>query len=96
MKMKPDLVFSGGYLIPPCELPASHPYRLHNVFVTRVDGGWDIRMSVPLLVQLSDDTLAGVSLSDRAEEIAKNCGVMMTNDLWLELVPLIKEKIAES
>jgi len=92
MTEKPELIFRDEYEVPDCELPAAHPYRKQNVIVTRVDNGYDIRISLPMLLQMSDESLGG-PLSHRAEEIAKNVGVMMTNDLWLEIVPLIKEML---
>ena len=93
MKSKPNLVFPEFYEIPDCDLPGDHMYRRQNVIVTRVKDGWDIRISLPMLLQMSDESLAGEAIANRAEEIAKNVGVMMTDDLWLEIVPLIKEKI---
>lgn len=91
--MKPELAWPEGYAVPECNLPADHPMRRQSVIVTRVENGWDIRIALPVHLQLSDRALAGQPIATRAEEIAKNLGTMMTNDLWLEIVPLIKETL---
>lgn len=91
--MKPELRMPEGYAVPECTLPADHPMRRQSVIVTRVGEGWDIRVALPIHLQLSDEVLAGQPLAQRAEEVAKNLGTMMTNDLWLEIVPLIKETL---
>jgi hypothetical protein len=67
--------------------------RSRSVIVTRVEDGWDIRIALPIQLMLSDASLAGQPLEQRAEEIARNLGTMMTNDLWLEIVPLVKETL---
>lgn len=91
--MKPELVMPEDYVVPECNLPADHPMRRQSVIVTRVEQGWDIRIALPVHLQLSDEALAGQPIAQRAEEIAMNLGTMMTNDLWLEIVPLIKETL---
>ena len=91
--MKPELAWPEDYTIPECNLPADHPMRSRSVILQRVGNGWDIRIALPMLLQLSDQALAGQPIAERAEEIAKNIGTMMTNDLWLEVVPLVKETI---
>lgn len=82
-----------NYAVPVCNLPIDHPMRRQSVIVTRVEQGWDIRIALPMHLQLSDEALAGQPIAQRAEEIAKNLGVMMTNDLWLEIIPLVKETL---
>lgn len=91
--MKPEIVMPEGYTVPECNLPADHPMRSRSVIVMREQNGWDIRIALPMLLQLSDEAMGGQVLESRAEEIAKNIGTMMTNDLWLEIVPLIKETL---
>jgi len=91
--MKPEIVMPEDYVVPECTLPPDHPMRQRSVIVARVGDGWDIRIALPIHLLLSDRALAGQPLSERAEEIAKNLGTMMTNDLWLEIVPLVKETL---
>ena len=91
--MKPEIVMPANYAVPECTLPADNPMRRQGVIVQRLENGWDIRIALPMLLQLSDRSLAGQPIAERAEEIAKNIGTMMTNDLWLEIVPLIKETL---
>ena len=91
--MKPLLTFQDDYEVPPCTLPADHPMRGRSVIVQRLPDGWDIRLALPMYLKLPHNVLEGAGRVHRAGQVAKNCGVMMTNDLWLEIVPLIKETL---
>jgi hypothetical protein len=94
--MKPELQMPEDYVVPECTLPEGAPMRRQGVIMTRVANGWDIRIALPIHLTLSDDALNGQPIAERAEEIAKNIGVMMTNDLWLEIVPLVKETLSNA
>lgn len=94
--MKPELTFQDDYEVPLCTLPEDHPMRRQGVIMTRVPGGWDVRIGLPMHITLSDVALAGQPIGERSEEIARNVGTMMTNDLWLEIVPLIKETLSRA
>jgi hypothetical protein len=83
-----------GYQVPRSGLDHDHPLRRTGVIVTKIDGAYDIRLSLPMHIKLSEEQVEG-DLDKYASEIAKNAGQLMTRDLWSMLVPLIRTKIEE-
>lgn len=91
---KPSLDVPEDWEVPRSDLPEDHPLRARGVIVTKIMGAYDIRLSMPMHITLADEQVEG-DIGKYASKIAVNSGKLLTNDVWNQLVPIIRSKLEE-